>query len=133
MRIWNVGTWTEGPRLRGAVADCGFTFNSDGKLLAIGDINRVVRLLVTATGEELARLTSPEPTRLIPLHFTPDGAKLITFGTESSALHLFDLRAIRQQLAALGLDWDQPVSPPPPTHEIGRQSVHFNLDEASQN
>jgi hypothetical protein len=80
-----------------------------------------VRLVRTATGKEVARLTAPEQTRLLPQCFTPDGSQLITVGLESEALHIFDLRAIRRQLRELGLDWsDEPlpkpadkVSPPP--------------------
>ncbi len=112
MRLWKVGTWTEGPRLQTTALDCGFAFSSESKIMAIGDGKGVVRLLVTETGNELARLTSPEPTRLIPLHFSPDGTNLVTVGAESSALHIIDLRVIREQLVELGLDWDQPSYPP---------------------
>src|SRR5262249_1242661 len=52
-----------------------------------------------------------ETTRLIPSCFTPDGSTLVTLGTESEALHVFDLRAIRRKLAELGLDWDAPPIP----------------------
>src|SRR5205085_1224835 len=76
-----------------------------------GDAPGVVRLVEPDTGRELARLTAPESTRLVPCCFTPDGSTLITLGTESEALHLFDLRAIRRQLADIGLDWDAPPIP----------------------
>jgi hypothetical protein len=46
--------------------------------------------------------------------FTRDGSELITLGTESYALHIWDLRLIRQGLAKLNLDWDAPAYPPPP-------------------
>jgi tetratricopeptide (TPR) repeat protein len=83
-------------------------------MLALWDAPGVVRLLQTATGKELARLTSLEQTRLVPRHFTPDGSQLITVGQETGALHLFDLRAIRQGLRELGLDWsDEPLPPAP--------------------
>jgi hypothetical protein len=53
---------------------------------------------------------------LTPVCFTPDGAQLITHGDETRAIHIFDLRAIRRQLAEIGLDWDLPDYPPaPPT------------------
>ena len=51
----------------------------------------VVRLVEPDTGREVARLIGPEPTRLHPLCFSPDGAQLITFGSESLEVHLFDL------------------------------------------
>jgi WD40 repeat protein len=129
MRIWNVGTWTEGPNLSATALDCGFTFSADSKLLAIGDSKGVVRLLVTETGKELARLTSPEPTRVMPLHFTPDGTKLVSVGAESSALHIFDLRAIREQLAELGLDWEQPAYPPESPVDSAPLRIQVVLDD----
>jgi hypothetical protein len=72
-----------------------------------------VRLVVPDTGRELAWLTGPELSRLVPVVFTPDRAQLITIGAESGAAHLFDLRAIREGLAELGLDWDAPPLPSP--------------------
>ncbi len=87
-------------------------FSPDGELLALSDVPGVVRLVRTATGKEVARLAAPEQTRLVPQCFTPDGSQLITAGSESEALHIFDLRAIREQLQALDLDWEAPPLPP---------------------
>jgi Tfp pilus assembly protein PilF len=104
-----------------------------------------VRLVIPDTGREIARLTTPEPTRLMPVCFTPDGATLATIGAESQALHLFDLRVIRQELQELGLDWDAPPLPSAPpnpprplrmTVELGnfRQSAQGSrlVSEANQ-
>ena len=44
---------------------------------------------------------------------------LITVGVESMQLHIFDLRAIRGQLAELGLDWDAPALKPAPPRRGG--------------
>jgi tetratricopeptide (TPR) repeat protein len=96
-------------------------FSPDGKLLALGDdAPGTVRLVDINTGAEVARLTAPVKSRLRPHCFTRDQSKLLTFGLESVAIHVFDLCAIRSQLAPLGLDWseepvgDAPVSIPPP-------------------
>jgi serine/threonine protein kinase/WD40 repeat protein len=110
-RLWYTGTWQEGPAL-GSSSAFG-TFGPESELLALSDDEAgVVRLVRTATGKEVARLTAPEQTRLMPQCFTPDGSQLITAGSESEALHIFDLRAIREQLQALELDWDAPPLPP---------------------
>jgi WD40 repeat protein len=94
-RIWRTGTWQEGP----ALGSAGFgVISPDSDLLAQSDDPGIVRLVRTTTGKEVARLTAPEQTHLSPKCFTPDGSLLITHGRESSALHIFDLRAIRQQL-----------------------------------
>ena len=94
--------------MAGTLFNAWGTFSFDGKLLALGDAPGVVRLLVPDTGAEIAQLTAPEPTRLIPCCFTADGMQLITLGAETMALHIFDLRAIRAGLAELDLDWDAP-------------------------
>jgi serine/threonine protein kinase/WD40 repeat protein/Tfp pilus assembly protein PilF len=112
-RIWRTGTWQGGPMLDSSSPSYS-AFAPDGELLALSDLPGVVRLVRTATGKEVARLTAPEPTRLWPQCFTPDGLQLITVGSESEALHIFDLRAIREQLRELGLDWSADVLPPAP-------------------
>jgi hypothetical protein len=106
-----VGSWHEGPAL-GCAGRTGCAFSADGKLLALDDVPGVVRLVEPGTGREVARLTAPVETRLLPRAFTPDGGQLLTVGVESRALHVFDLRALRAGLRELGLDW-VPAGPPP--------------------
>src|SRR5262249_30303510 len=145
-RVWRVGTWEEGPKLHASLNNAEGAFSHDGRLLALGDAPGVVRLVETDTGREVARLTATESTRLVPCCFTPDGSTLVTLGRESEALHLFDLRAIRRQLAELGLDWDAPSIPaaagelPEPLHiaapsgeDFERwRKVHNALNAANQ-
>jgi hypothetical protein len=59
----------------------------------------------------VARLEAPEQTQLMPRCFTPDGTRLIAVGVETRALHVWDLRRIRRELARLRLDWDAPPYP----------------------
>jgi hypothetical protein len=66
------------------------------------------------SGREIARLASPEPSWLLPKCFTTDGGLLVAYGSESRAVHVFDLRAIRKQLKELDLDWDAPPLAPQP-------------------
>jgi WD40 repeat protein/Tfp pilus assembly protein PilF len=113
-RLWEVGTWREGPRLDNSDNNPHHAFTADDAIIARGDQFGVVRLVIPDTGREIARLTTPEPARLMPVCFTPDGATLAAIGAESQALHLFDLRVIRQELQELGLDWDAPPLPPAP-------------------
>jgi eukaryotic-like serine/threonine-protein kinase len=106
-RLWKVGTWEEGPRVGGN----RFVFSADSQVLAVSDDSTFIRLVQPATGREYVRLDSPEQTRLWPKCFTPDGAQLICLGIDSQALHVWDLRVVRTQLAEMGLDWDQPPYP----------------------
>jgi serine/threonine protein kinase/WD40 repeat protein len=130
-RLWHVGTWQEGPDLRGVSSNPWGAFTRDDKLLALGDEIGVVRLIVPETGGEVARLTIPEQDRLCPCCFTPDGLRLIAAGVETTRLYIFNLRAIRAGLGAMDLDWDAPPLPngagrdtmPPPL------SVSFDLGD----
>ncbi|MGH7138824.1 MAG: hypothetical protein ACREHD_24010, partial [Pirellulales bacterium] len=119
-RIWRVGTWEEGAKLGGArtTGTTDICFTADSRLLALEGSPAEVRLVWPETGEELARLTAPEQTRLTPQVFTPDGTRLVTLGTETGALHIFDLSSIRSQLVELGLDWEAPALPPSPAIDV---------------
>jgi hypothetical protein len=104
-RLWEVGSWNEWWKVGGATA----CFSPDGRLLAVEDTPGALRLVRPQDRAELTRLEAPEQTRLGPRGFTPDGTRLITVGVETEALHIWDLRAVREQLAKLGLDWDAPA------------------------
>jgi eukaryotic-like serine/threonine-protein kinase len=108
-RLWRVGTWTEGPKIGGPWG----CFSPDGRLLAVEeDVPGGVRLVETETGLEVARLESPEQSRLSPQCFSPDGTRLIAWGQDTGSLHVWDLLLLRQELAQLGLDWKAPPYSP---------------------
>ncbi len=131
-RLWAVGSWEEGPSLGGGSLNAAGTFSCDSKLLALGDEPGVVRLVVTDTGAEIARLTAPEQVRLIPCCFTADGTKLLAVGAETSALYVFNLTAIRAGLAELDLDWDAPPLPAASVPPAMPLSIHFDLGDLRQ-
>jgi hypothetical protein len=108
-RLWSVGTWDEGPKL--ANSALRGAFSADGALLALQDEPGVVRLVVPDSGKEVARLTAPETTRLVPLCFTRDMRRLVCRGGESESLCIFDLGLVRAELAPMKLDWDAPSYP----------------------
>jgi serine/threonine protein kinase/WD40 repeat protein len=105
-RLWEVSTWHE---VRDFDTSYGyFAFSPDSQILAISDVFNVIRLVETATGRELARLTGPEPMWYAPRCFAPDGTRLVATCSGQKALYVWDLRLIRQQLKQMGLDWDWP-------------------------
>ncbi len=125
-RIWRVGEWAESrviSQFRSQVC-----FSSDSQLVALSDDLSLIRLLIPETGREVAVLTAPETTQLLPLLFTPDGKRLITFGAETGALHIFDLQAIRKQLAEMNLDWDYPPLPSAVEVVPPADSLKFTVD-----
>jgi hypothetical protein len=66
---------------------------------------RTVRLVTTATGEELATFEMPEPQVINGLALSPDGSRLAVCG-ETPVIYVWNLNLIRKELASLGLDWN---------------------------
>jgi serine/threonine protein kinase/WD40 repeat protein/tetratricopeptide (TPR) repeat protein len=113
-RLWEAGSWNEGRKIGGANG----CFSPDSRLLAVEDSAGAIRLVRPDSGADMARLEAPEQTCLMPRCFTPDGTRLIAVGVDTQALHIWDLRAVREQLAELGLDWDPPRYPPAAQEQI---------------
>jgi serine/threonine protein kinase/WD40 repeat protein len=109
-RLWRAGTWEEGPGLGGRTA----CFAPDGRSLAVEGEGGAIRLVEADSGGELARLGGPVHTPVRPLCFSPDGTRLVALAVETRTLVEWDLRALRQDLQALGLDWDAPPYPAAP-------------------
>jgi WD40 repeat protein len=85
-------------------------FTPDGRSLAVVPSWPLVRLVDVENGMELATLEAPDVQEMIAaLSFTPDGACLVA-ASLSRRLHVWNLRLIRQRVAAMGLDWDSPDS-----------------------
>jgi WD40 repeat protein len=105
-RLLEVGTWEPGPSVGG-----GGVFAPDSKLMALDPTNNVIRLVESATGREIGRLEDPHGDRANWMSFTPDGTQLVTVAWHTRAIHVWDLRAIREQLTKMGLDWDLPPAP----------------------
>jgi WD40 repeat protein/Flp pilus assembly protein TadD len=112
--FWRVGTWDLGRQTDqerpGVAHQPPPAFTADGRLMALGIAPDQVLLADSATGRELARLTTLQPTVPTPLVFSPDGTKLVASTGQKTAL-VWDLRRIRDQLAPMGLDWDAPPYP----------------------
>ena len=107
-------------------------FARDGRLLALDDAGRV-RLVETDSGREVATLDAGtgSTAAFFCMTFSPDGTHLAA--GRDHIIHLWDLRRIREHLAAQGLDWDCPPYPPPDRHQPLGPVVLVNPtdDEAS--
>ncbi len=79
-------------------------FAHDGKVLALELTSGIVDLVNAQSGKTLARLEDPNRERPGWMGFTPDGTRLVTIANYSRAIHVWDLRRIREGLAAIGLD-----------------------------
>lgn len=106
-QFWTVGTW--GPAhciLRDGMLNIAGhgVFSPDSQLVATRHGRTQIQLCETRTGRVLASLQRGHQ---LPLCFSPDGAQLVTTG-DDGLIQVWDLRAIRRQLAAMNLDWDLP-------------------------
>jgi eukaryotic-like serine/threonine-protein kinase len=104
-RLWTVGTWLDARRI-GGVGRC---FSPDGRLVVVVETTRAIRLAETESGRTVARLESPDLCEVVAAGFSPDGSRLAVTTNDGPAVHVWDLRIIRRQLAKMGLDWDAPA------------------------
>ena len=104
-QLWAVGTWREERRISGE----GRCFSPDGRLVVVMDANKALRLVEIESGRTVARLESPDSCAVAWATFSPDGSRLVVVTNDGPAVHVWDLRAIRRHLAAMGLDWDAPA------------------------
>ena len=82
----------------------GMSFSPDGRLLGVGGPT----LIDVSIGRQLATL---DEAGQVPVVFSRDGTQLVD-ALAGGSVHVWDLRLLREQLSAMGLDWDIPAYPP---------------------
>jgi len=110
-RFWEVGSWEQRRAITRVRADKNVgpvVLVRAGTMMAVSAGEYGVELLDAATGNSLAVLDQSEQ---LPVCFSRNGEQLVTID-HTGANYLWDLRAIRRQLAAMKLDWDSPPLPP---------------------
>jgi hypothetical protein len=86
-------------------------FSPDGTLMALEMAPAIIHLQEVTTGRTVARLEDPHGDRAGWMSFTPDGTQLVVVDQYAKAIHVWDLRAQRERLKAMGLDWEWPEFP----------------------
>jgi serine/threonine protein kinase/WD40 repeat protein len=127
IRAWRVGTWKAAharPLDRSSASPAGLTASPDGRAVAVSVSQDAVRLLEPASFAELGTLTAPETGLISIIRFSPDSGTLAV--AASHLVHLWDLRRLRRELAAVGLDWD--ASPYPAAAEPAPRPLRVELD-----
>jgi serine/threonine protein kinase/WD40 repeat protein/tetratricopeptide (TPR) repeat protein len=130
--FWQVGSWQPRHRIPREQRNLpSVAFTPDGKLVALACTLWDIRIVHPATGRDVASLASPEPRPMANFAFSPDGTRLAV-ATRCNFLEVWDLRAVRRQLAAIGLDWDLPYpAAAPSTDEEERgatKPLHVQAD-----
>jgi Serine/threonine protein kinase len=105
--VWQIGSWRKLYEVHKRDSENGLglmVFSPDSRWLALLDDGRDIVLLEAATGNELARLQAPRRPGIGAFCFSADASKLVALQADQS-LQIWDLRAMRRELAALNLDW----------------------------
>jgi hypothetical protein len=68
----------------------------------------VIHLIDATTFRTIAKLEDPHGDQPVWQDFTPDGTKLVVVTKHTTAIHIWDLQAIRARLKEIHLDWDWP-------------------------
>lgn len=87
-----------------AWSTAGTAFSPDSKLLAVAGDEGVIDLYEASNWRLLSRLHSPRPLRHVHLVFARGGNALVAAGSRREA-QVWDLAALRQELAARGMGW----------------------------
>jgi len=129
-RLWRVGHWEEAPRSiprdsPGLFLIGHLAFTPDSRILAIVRASEEIQLIDVATFTEVARLLAPDARFIERLRFSPDGSQLAA-ATQNRVILLWDLRAVRAGLRAIGVDWDLPPSSQPDAASPGAR-LHVAL------
>ncbi len=112
-QLWEVGTWQPrgAPhRAREDAVGCVTAFSPDGRMMARTEADKI-ELLETATGRPLATLEAPGASMVLNCQFNADGTRLAAVSMDRQ-LQLWDLRLLREELAQMHMDWEQPPYPP---------------------
>jgi WD40 repeat protein len=108
-QFWDTANWQcRFSVSRAATAGTGGTvaFSADGRMAAVASSSDLVQLVDLAGGAELATLESSAPQKIYWLEFNPDGSQLAVNGIgHAHYLQLWNLRLLREKLAAMNLDW----------------------------
>jgi WD40 repeat protein/tRNA A-37 threonylcarbamoyl transferase component Bud32 len=102
-------------------------FSPDGGLMALEMAPGVLHLKEAATGRTVAKLEDPFGDRANWQGFTPDGTGLVAVAKYASAIHVWDLRAVRARLKEMNLDWEWPEFPPAPTGQSAAAPVTIEV------
>ncbi|HEV3448573.1 MAG TPA: protein kinase [Gemmataceae bacterium] len=108
-RLFSLPAWEAKHEFNGSVR-----FAPDSRTLAVSTGTHAFSLVEVFSGQELARLEDPNLHLTTDFLFSPDGSSIVTVDKNKGA-HVWDLRALRRQLAEHDLDWDAPPYPPAAT------------------
>jgi WD40 repeat protein/tRNA A-37 threonylcarbamoyl transferase component Bud32 len=106
--FWETGTWQlrwrmsrDGGGIPGAVA-----FAPSGRIVALQTGPSQIRFHEPISLQDLCTLDVPDGDRVKSMAFLPNDSRFVAVASSDDRIHVWDLALIRNQLAALGLDWE---------------------------
>ncbi|MFO0911594.1 MAG: serine/threonine-protein kinase [Pirellulales bacterium] len=109
IRLWRTTDWKLERELHavGILPNgLGFAFSPNGRTVAIGQPDGVLRIIDPDTGIDMARLTHRDLPCASQIFFSPDQERLITLPLDGDLTGwVWNIAAMRPQLAQRGLDW----------------------------
>jgi WD40 repeat protein len=88
----------------------GIMFSPDSRVLAVAQPNGILRLIDPTTGKDWARVTLSDQTAASTMTFSADQRYLVTLPVdERLPAQVWDLTAMRSELAQRGIDWPADV------------------------
>ena len=113
-RFWRTDTWEPAYRVTregGGDHPGAMAFSADGTMLALAFSRCVVRIVNPGTGSEIATLDPSELEEVYDFSFSADAGQLAV-ASSMAGVRVWNLRLIRQHLAAMQLDWSLPQGSP---------------------
>ncbi|MCB1098560.1 MAG: hypothetical protein KDN22_23510 [Verrucomicrobiae bacterium] len=128
LAVWDIGSWTEikkFPRVASSSIPSGVKYSFDGRFGAYENTPVTTGLIDLATLELAATFTNPGQPRIGDTTFSDNGDHLIV--SADGKLHAWNLPVLRDELAALGLNFGKQES-----HAIAPSALGaFSLDPNS--
>ena len=90
------------------------TFSPAMNLMAMEMAPGTIHLKEIASGKTVAKLVDPHGDRTSWMGFNADGSQLIVVAHYFKAIHVWNLRAIRERLKKMNMDWNWPAFPDSP-------------------
>jgi serine/threonine protein kinase/WD40 repeat protein len=123
--LWNTTDWKCAKQLHAlgtTPTGLGIAFSPDSRALAIGQVNGVLRLVDPQSGNDWASFSRSDLNVSSIMAFSDDQRWLVTSSVdEQSPAQVWDLVAMRNELAHRGLDWSSDVLRATTTQSYGEQ------------
>ena len=111
--LWRTSDWSCVGRLHAegtTPTGLGIAFSPDSRVLAVAQPNGILRLVDPTTGKDWAHVTLADQTAASTITFSPDQRVLVTSPVdERLPAQVWDLTAMRSELAHHGIDWPADV------------------------